>query len=262
MSYVIAISNEKGGVAKTTTSLSLGAALAEKGYQVLLIDLDAQANLTLALGLEPGGAALTSSDVLLENVPIENVWQKSEISGLDIVPSGKKMERAEQLLPIHLSYGTRLADSIFASQPTKYDFVVIDCPPALGAVTLNALNAANLLIIPTQAEYFSAYALRNMMALVRKVRNENNPPLAYRILITMLDRRNRSHRTIQSQLENTFGDGLFKSIVEIDTKLRESPILGLPITQYKSNTRGAEQYRILAQELIEYVKETNQQPSR
>ena len=262
MSYVIAISNEKGGVAKTTTSLSLGAALEEKGYQVLLIDLDAQANLTLALGLEPGGAALTSSDVLLENVPIENVWQKSEISGLDIVPSGKKMERAEQLLPIHLSYGTRLADSIFASQPTKYDFVVIDCPPALGAVTLNALNAANLLIIPTQAEYFSAYALRNMMALVRKVRNENNPPLAYRILITMLDRRNRSHRTIQSQLENTFGDGLFKSIVEIDTKLRESPILGLPITQYKSNTRGAEQYRILAQELIEYVKETNQQPSR
>jgi chromosome partitioning protein len=172
------------------------------------------------------------------------------------------MERAEQLLPIHLSYGTRLADSIFASQPTKYDFVVIDCPPALGAVTLNALNAANLLIIPTQAEYFSAYALRNMMALVRKVRNENNPPLAYRILITMLDRRNRSHRTIQSQLENTFGDGLFKSIVEIDTKLRESPILGLPITQYKSNTRGAEQYRILAQELVEYVKETNQQPSR
>jgi len=262
MSYVISISNEKGGVAKTTTSLSLGAALAEKGYQVLLIDLDAQANLTLALGLEPGGAALTSSDVLLENVPIENVWQKSEIDGLDIVPSGKKMERAEQLLPIHLSYGTRLADSIFASQPTKYDFVVIDCPPALGAVTLNALNAANLLIIPTQAEYFSAYALRNMMALVRKVRNENNPPLAYRILITMLDRRNRSHRTIQSQLENTFGDGLFKSIVEIDTKLRESPILGLPITQYKSNTRGAEQYRILAQELVEYVKETNQQPSR
>ncbi len=262
MSYVIAVSNEKGGVAKTTTSLSLGAALAEKGYQVLLIDLDAQANLTLALGLEPGGAALTSSDVLLENVPIENVWQKSEISGLDIVPSGKKMERAEQLLPIHLSYGTRLADSIFASQPSKYDFVVIDCPPALGAVTLNALNAANLLVIPTQAEYFSAYALRNMMALVRKVRNENNPPLAYRILITMLDRRNRSHRTIQSQLENTFGDGLFKSIVEIDTKLRESPILGLPIMHYKSNTRGAEQYRILAQELIEYVKETNQQPSR
>jgi len=261
MTYVITVSNEKGGVAKTTTTLSLGAALAEKGYQILLIDLDAQANLTLALGFEPGGAALTSGDILLENIPLENVWQKSEIERLDLVPSSQKMERAEQLLPIHLNYSTRLADAIQASKPTKYDFLLIDCPPALGAVTLNALNASDLLIVPTQAEYFSAYALRNMMTLVRKVRSENNPPLAYRILITMLDRRNRSHRTIQAQLENTFGDGLFKSNIEIDTKLRESPILGLPITKYKSNTRGAEQYRLLAQELVEYVKETNQQPT-
>ncbi len=152
MAYVIAVSNEKGGVAKTTTTLSLGAALAEMNYQVLLIDLDAQANLTLALGFEPGGAALTSSDVLLENVPLENVWHKSEIARLEIVPSGKKLDRAEQLLPIHLNYATRLADAIFASQPMKYDFVLLDCPPALGAVTLNALNAANLLVIPTQAE--------------------------------------------------------------------------------------------------------------
>ena len=261
MTYVIAVSNEKGGVAKTTTTLSLGAALAEQGYNILLIDLDAQANLTLALGFEPGGAALTSSDVLLESVPLENVWQKSNIANLDIVPSSKKMERAEQLLPIHLNYATRLADAIFVAHPLEYDFLLVDCPPALGAVSLNALNAANLLIIPTQAEYFSAYALRNMMAAVRKVRKETNPSLAYRILITMLDRRNRSHRTIQNQLQNTFGEGLFESVIEIDTKLRESPILGLPIMQYKSSTRGSKQYRVLAQELVEYVKETNQQPA-
>ncbi len=261
MTYTIAISNEKGGVAKTTTTLSLGAALAEQGHRVLLIDLDAQANLTLALGFEPGGATLTSSDILLESVPLENVCQKTNIDNLDIVPSSTKMERAEQLLPIHLNYATRLADAILVADPLQYDFLLIDCPPALGAVTLNALNAANLLIIPTQAEYFSAYALRNMMTLVRRVRKETNPSLAYRILITLLDRRNRTHRTIQSQLENAFGDGLFRCIIEIDTKLRESPILGLPITRYKPSTRGSQQYRVLAQELVEYVKETNSQPA-
>ena len=261
MTYVIAISNEKGGVAKTTTTLSLGAALEELGKKILLIDLDAQANLTLGLGLEPGSSALTSSDVLLESVPLENVWQKTGVPNLDIVPSGQKMDRAEQLLPIHLNYAARLTDAIFVAQPMVYDFILIDCPPALGAVTLNALNAANLLIIPTQAEYFSAYALRNMMSIINRARKESNPNLAYRVLITMLDRRNRTHRTIQEQLKSAFGSGLFENVIEIDTKLRESPILGLPITHYKSNTRGSEQYRALAQELVEYVKETNQQPA-
>jgi chromosome partitioning protein len=140
--------------------------------------------------------------------------------------------------------------------------VLVDCPPALGAVTLNALNAANLLIIPTQAEYFSAYALRNMMSIINRARKESNPTLAYRVLITLLDRRNRTHRTIQEQLKNTFQDGLFNTVIEIDTKLRESPILGLPIMHYKSSTRGAAQYRALAEELVEYVKEENQQPAR
>ena len=225
----------------------------------MLIDLDAQANLTLALGLETSGLALTTSDVLLEAVPLENVWQKTNIEKLDIAPSSKKMERAEQLLPIHLNYATRLLDALNVANPIHYDYVIIDCPPAIGAVTLNALNAADLLIIPTQAEYFSAYALRNMMTLINKARQKDNVNLAYRVLITMLDRRNRTHRTIEEQLQNTFGAGLFKTMIEVDTKLRESPILGLPIMQYKSNTRGAKQYRALAQELVEYVKETHQQ---
>jgi len=125
----------------------------------------------------------------------------------------------------------------------------------LGAVTVNALTAANLLIIPTQAEYFSAYALRDMMTIVRQVRSDDNPTLAYRILVTLLDQRNRTHRNIREQLERTFGEGLFKTIIEIDTKLRESPILGLPITQYKPNSRGALQYRNLAEELIAYVEQ-------
>jgi chromosome partitioning protein len=129
----------------------------------------------------------------------------------------------------------------------------------LGAITQNALSAADLLVIPTQAEFFSAYALRNMMGIIRRIRQENNPGLAYRILITMLDRRNRTHRNIEEQLKNTFGQGLFETAIEIDTKLRESPIAGLPITKFKPGTRGSLQYRMLAQELVEYVQEKSRQ---
>ena len=143
-----------------------------------------------------------------------------------------------------------------------YAYILFDCPPFLGAITHNALSAANLLIIPTQAEFFSAYALRNMMGIVRRVRQDSNPGLSYRILITMLDRRNRTHRNIEEQLKTTFGQGLFETIIEIDTKLRESPIAGLPITQYKSGTRGSQQYRILAQELMEYAQEKEKQQAR
>ena len=257
MTQIIAISNEKGGVAKTTTTLSLGAALVENGNKVLLIDLDPQANLTLALGFEPSQIALSSGDLLLESVPLLSICQKSSIENLDLIPSNSKMDRAEQLLPIHLSYSSRLNDALEEAAPLPYDYVLLDCPPALGAVTRNAMDAATLVIIPTQAEYFSAYALRDMMSLIRTVREESNPNISYRVLITMLDRRNRAHNSIREQLRATFTNGLFETIIEVDTKLRESPILGLPILQYKPSSRGSQQYRVLAQELEEYVKETN-----
>jgi chromosome partitioning protein len=139
---------------------------------------------------------------------------------------------------------------------------LIDCPPSMGAVVTNAFTASDLLIIPTQAEYFSAYALRDMMTLVRRIRKDTNPHLAYRILITLLDQRNRAHRTIREQLQQAFGVGLFETVIEIDTRLRESPIIGLPITQYRPNSRGSQQYRVLAQELMEYVEQQkNSQPA-
>lgn len=259
MTYVIAISNEKGGVAKTTTTLSLGAAMAEAGCKVLLIDLDPQANLTLALGIEPGSASVTSSHVLIESAPLMSARLSTDIEKLDLVPSHASIESAEQFLPVRTNYTAGLRHAIENSVPLPYDYIMFDCPPFLGAITSNALSAADLLIIPTQAEYFSAYALRNMMGLIRRVRQDSNPDLGYRILITLLDRRNRTHRNIQEQLQNTFGEGLFKTVIEIDTKLRESPIAGLPITHYKPSTRGSQQYRELAQELIDYVKEKDQQ---
>jgi len=254
MAYIIAMSNEKGGVAKTTSTLSLGAALAELNYRVLLIDLDPQANLSLALGLESEESNITSASVLIEGAAMPAAIHKTEIRNLDILPSSFQIENAEQFLPMRTHYLTTLRDALEAD-PLPYDYIMLDCPPALGAITLNALAASNLLIIPTQAEYFSAYALRNMMGTIRRVRQDVNPGLAYRILVTLLDRRNRTHRNIFEQLQATFGQGVFTTVIEIDTKLRESPIAGIPITQYKPSSRGSQQYRVLAQELIEYAKE-------
>jgi chromosome partitioning protein len=254
MSFVIAMSNEKGGVAKTTSTLSLGASLAELNHKVLLIDLDPQSNLSLALGLESGEAEITSASVLIENAALRTAIRRTEVQNLDLVPSHARIESAEQFLPMRSHYLSTLHNALAAAD-VKYDYILLDCPPALGAITLNALSAADLLIIPTQAEYFSAYALRNMMGSIRRVRQESNPKLAYRILVTLLDRRNRTHRNIFEQLQTTFGQGVFTTVIEVDTKLRESPIAGIPITQYRPTSRGSQQYRVLAQELIEYAKE-------
>ena len=254
MAYTIAVSNEKGGVAKTTTTLSLGATLAELDHRVLLIDLDPQSNLSLALGLESGEAEITTANVLIDNAAIRTAIRRTDVANLDLVPSNSRIENVEQYLPMRSHYLTTLHNALKAA-PLPYDYILLDCPPALGAITLNALSAADLLIIPTQAEYFSAYALRNMMGSIRRVRQESNPNLAYRILVTLLDRRNRTHRNIFEQLQATFGQGVFTTVIEIDTKLRESPIAGMPITQYKPTSRGSQQYRVLAQELIEYAKE-------
>jgi chromosome partitioning protein len=255
MTYTIAVSNEKGGVAKTTTVFSLGASLVELEKRVLLIDLDPQANLTLANSIEPGNTTQNSSRVLLEGAPIRDTICKTNIENMLIVPCGTKMLDAEHFLPVRINYQFILREALAQAQLDDFDYLIFDCPPSMGAITINALTASDLLIIPTQAEYFSAYALRDMMVMIRRVRKETNPELAYRILITLLDQRNRTHRVIREQLQQTFGSGLFSSVIEIDTRLRESPIIGMPISQYRPKSRGAQQYRILAEELIEYVKQ-------
>lgn len=254
MPYKIAVSNEKGGVAKTTTTYSLGAALVETGRKVLLVDLDPQGNLTLANGLEPGETKFHSADILLDEVNIIDALHHTNTPSLDIIPSNPGLSEAEQYLPLRTNYSQRLKTSL-SVEDLPYDYIILDCPPSMGAVTTNALAAADLLIIPTQAEYFSAYALRDMMGFIRHVRKDVNPTLAYRILITMLDQRNRTHRTIREQLQQAFGIGLFDTVIEVDTRLRESPIIGVPITKYRPSSRGSLQYRVLAQELMDYVQQ-------
>jgi chromosome partitioning protein len=255
MTYIISLANEKGGVAKTTTTLSLGAALVETGLEVLLIDLDAQANLTLSLGLETSQIKRTVSNVFLESIPANEAVSKTGIPRLDIIPSNAEMGLAERFLPIRTAY-EQIMHKALNEANWSYDYILIDCPPFLGATTINALTASDLLIMPTQAEFFSINALRNMMSVVRRVRAQGNPQLTYRLLLTMYDRRNRIHRTLGEQLRSTFGNGVLETIVETDTRLRESAIAGMPIIFHSPKTRSAFQYRALAQEILAYVKET------
>jgi chromosome partitioning protein len=260
MTYTIAIANEKGGVAKTTTAISLGAALVETGLEVLLIDLDAQANLTMALGLEASAIKYSISNILLESLPLKNTIVETGIPKLNLIPSTSEVGLAERFLPVKNGYETILRKAL-QSASLNYDFILLDCPPFLGAITTNALTAADMLVMPTQSEFFSISALRSMMTLVRKIRSQGNPRLTYRLLLTMFDRRNRIHRTLTEQLRSTFGNGVLDSIVEVDTRLRESSIAGLPIIYHSPKSRSAVQYRALAQEIFTYVKETANQPA-
>ena len=255
MTHVIAVANEKGGVAKTTTAISLGGALVESGYEVLLVDLDAQANLSLGLNINPANVRRSVADMLLNSASLISISRESNVPGMDVVPSNSDMGMAERFLPVRQNYEYILKNILLSTQSlSSYDFVLLDCPPSLGAVTTNALTAAQFVIIPTQPEYFSAHGLRNLMAMIRRVRTQTNPDLAYYILITMMDRRNRIHRTLSEQLRLTFKDGLLETVIEIDTKLRESTVAGLPITHYTPHSRSALQYRALAQELIQDVQ--------
>jgi chromosome partitioning protein len=255
MAYLISITNEKGGVAKTTTAISIGAALVESGKRVLLVDLDSQANLTLYLGVDPLKTSQTIVNVLMDNANLNTIIQETGVPGLYLLPANHEMSYIERLLPTRSGYETCLKSSI-SKKDSKFDFIIFDCPPFLGAVVLNALTASDLLIIPTQPEYFSIYALKNMMGLVRRVRNHTNPALTYRLLITMFDGRNRIHRTMAEQLRSSFQGGVLQTMITVDTKLRESTIAGLPIIYHAPKSRSALQYRELAQEIDGYVKET------
>lgn len=255
MTYVVAMANEKGGVAKTTTALSLGGALAEKQSKVLLVDLDPQANLTLALGLRESDSFRTVTDMLMVNQPFLTVRQNTNVDNLDLVPANHDLIMAQRFLSVREHYEFILRDAL--EEATHYDMIILDCPPTLGPLTHSALVAAQLLIIPTQCEFFSAHALRDMLSLIQSVRQHSNPQLRYRILLTMMDQRNRLHRDLSEYIRKAFGKAVFNAIIPMDAKLRESPIFSQPITMYASDSRAAGQYRLLAQELRTYIHETN-----
>ncbi len=255
MTLTIAIANAKGGVAKTTTTLSLGASFAESGKRVLLVDLDPHANLTISLGMKPGSIPNTIADVLIGSRALQEIARSTTQEGMFIAPSNHELTMAESHLVVRENYQRLLAAALRTL--SGYDLVVLDCPPTLSTLTHNALAASDLLIIPTQPEYFSAHALRDMLNLILSIRKDHNQRLRYRILLTMLDRRNRIHLSLAEQIRTAFNEATFKTEIEIDTRLRESPIFGQPINLYAPSSRATQQYRELAEELGQFIYEFN-----
>jgi chromosome partitioning protein len=251
VSTTIAVSSQKGGVAKTTTCLSLGACLAELGQTVLLIDMDPQAHLTISMGVRPEKVRHTLEDVILGDASLVSVGCEGPVRGLDIVPANRGLVLVDKILYGRKGFAQRLKSSLTAMEEGFYDTVLIDCPPSFGTLTVNALTAADLLISPFQCEYYAAHSLLWLLKLVRLVREKTNPALKYRVLVTMYDRRYKISGIVREQIQQGLGEALFKTIIEVDTKLRESPTKGLPITVYAPHTRAAEQYRSLARELLD-----------
>jgi len=241
--YVIAVANEKGGVGKTTTTLSIGTILAQKGSKVLFIDLDPQGNLTLSLGHKPQDTPSTNEPFKVET--------EAQTENLDLIFARSLIIDEAYQLKANLNGDAHILSQDLSSLVlSAYDYVIIDCPPSLGRLTVNALLVSNFLLIPTQSDFFSAYALKDMMSLIGVVRREGNPDLHYKILITLFDKRNRIHHSIKKQLDHTFRGGIFETVIEVDAELRRASILGFPTV----SSRGVKSYRTLVDELLRYIR--------
>lgn len=253
--FKIAVGSQKGGVSKTTTTVSLGACLAESngqpGYNVLLIDLDPQANLTMALGVNPGSLRRMIGDALLEQSSLLAISRESAVPHLDLVPANQGLLVLDKVLFGRPGFEYRLRQQLGGAIGQQYDVAIFDCPPAFGTLTMNALTAADLLLIPVPCDYFSARSLQQFLELVDLVQHNTNPALRYRILITMFDKRNRISHIVHDQIRRKYGSAVLNTLISIDTKLRESPVIGQPITQYAPHSRSAQEYHTLATELME-----------
>ncbi|MGB7537699.1 MAG: ParA family protein [Anaerolineales bacterium] len=258
MPYVIAICHQKGGVGKTTTALALGACFVERGVRTLMVDLDPQANLTFNSGLEPDKVPFSIAEVLTGEAAPAQAVMESNLRGLDIIPSNDSMLDIGRRLYQMPGYEFLLRRALQERALKDYAVVWLDCPPSVGPLTINALTAADLLIVPTQCEYYSIQALTDVFELVSVIRDRTNPPLAYRLLVTMFDGRGKFHATMLEQLREYFQKGLFGTVIGFDTKLREAQAAGLPITIHAPQSRGAGQYRQLAEELSPYVSKKPQ----
>jgi chromosome partitioning protein len=251
LSRIIALVNQKGGVGKSTTAVNLGAALAVAGQRVLVVDSDPQGNTTTGFGIDKGRLQRDIYDVLLQQTSIDDVVVNTEIEGLKLVPATINLAGAEIELVSALSRETRMRQAI-APVASRYDFVLIDCPPSLGLLTINALTAAEEIVIPVQAEYYALEGLSQLTAVVRRVRDALNPTLHVSgVLVTMFDGRTRLAMEVLDELERFFPKQMFRTQIPRNIRLSEAPSYGKPVILFDVKSRGAQAYLSLAKELTE-----------
>jgi chromosome partitioning protein len=247
---VIAVANQKGGVGKTTTAVNLGACVATLGKRVLLIDVDPQSNTTSGLGVDFKNLPYSSYDVIINEREITNSIHKTMIDTLHILPSNTDLSGAEVELVTEIARETRLKNAIEKVRE-EYDFIIIDCPPSLGLITLNALTAADTVMIPIQCEYYALEGLTQLLDTIKRVRKSLNPGLSIEgVVLTMYDARTNLSEQVSLEIAKHFTDKVYKTVIPRNVRLSESPSFGLPITLYDPGCVGAKAYHSLANEFL------------
>ena len=250
MTKILAITNQKGGVGKTTTSVNLAASLAAAGQRVLLIDLDPQGNATMGSGVDKRAAARTVYHVLLGLGEIGAIRTRAERGGYDLVPANRDLAGAEVELVELQARETRLKTAL-ERIAGDYDYILIDCPPSLSLLTVNALTAAQRVLIPMQCEYYALEGLSDLVGTIKRVRAHLNPQLEIAgLLRTMYDPRNTLSQQVSQQLEEHFGDKVYRTLVPRNVRLAEAPSYGVPAVLWDAASKGAQAYLALADEIL------------
>ena len=249
MADIIALANQKGGVGKTTTAVNLGAGLANLGNRVLLVDIDAQGNATSGVGIAKSSISKDIYDVLVNEEPIADVILHTSHKKLDIAPATIQLSGAEIELTAQIARETRLLDAIKTIQD-QYDFILVDCPPSLGLLTINAFTASNSILIPVQSEYYALEGLSQLLNTIQLVRKHFNPNLKIEgVLLTMYDARTNLGKQVNEEVKKYFKDRVYETIIPRNVRLSEAPSHGLPIMDYDPKSTGAKVYSQLAKEV-------------
>jgi len=249
---IIAIANQKGGVGKTTTTINLAAALAEAGKRILVVDLDPQGNASTGLGIEVEDRDFTTYDLLLDDSLPQDVIQHTETDGLLIVPATVDLSSADIELFSNEKRSFLLHDALRQTQMDqfKFDYILIDCPPSLNLLTVNAMIAAHSVLVPLQSEFFALEGLSQLMLTIREVRQSGNKDLRIEgVLLTMYDRRNNLSQQVENDARANLGELVFQTVIPRNVRVSEAPSFAMPVLSYDPTSKGAQAYRDLAAEL-------------